>query len=141
MIFILQLNQSWYLQRISNDLQFIEIENLDFNRLFILIDLIIIVVELNADNVLINNILDLILIFYRFFKIRFRNYRIILTKIDIFRWRLKFVERWKKFVILIAWYINMRNRFYFKFFELMWNRKRHKFIVVVWQRFEFFFAR
>ena len=53
----------------SNNLQFVEIENFDLNRLFVLIDLIIIVVELNAGNVLIDNIFDLILISYKFFKI------------------------------------------------------------------------
>ena len=53
-IFILQLNQLWCLQKISNDLQFVEIEKLDFDRFFVFIDLIIIVVKLNVDNILID---------------------------------------------------------------------------------------
>ena len=53
---------------------FLKIENFDFNRLFIFINLIIIVVELNADNIFIDNILDLIPIFYKFFEIRSCNY-------------------------------------------------------------------
>ena len=69
----------------SNDLQFMKIENLDLNRFFVLIDLIIIVIELNVDNIFIDNILDLILIFYKFFMIRPCDYRINLTKINILR--------------------------------------------------------
>ena len=128
------------MQRISNDLQFIEIENFDLDRFFVFIDLIIIVVELNIDNIFIDNILDWILISYQFLEIRCCNYWIILIKINIFRWRLKSVERWKKFIIFIVWYIDMRNRFCFESFKSMWNRKKHKFIIIAWWKFKFSFT-